>query len=96
MLSDGVGDRRATERSCEDTDKSDTDLDSRQKVIRLFNQVQGTPCPSIAVLRQVLKTHPTGRKQSDFRHGKDTVDHRERDDDGDFQAECLHMGNEIV
>jgi len=64
VVCDGFGDRRASERSCKDTDKSDTDLDRRQKVKRLFNQVQGTPCPSIAVLRQVLKTHPTAESKA--------------------------------
>jgi hypothetical protein len=64
--------------------------------VRLFNQVQGTSCPSIAALCHVLKTHPAGRKQGNLRHGKNAVDQREHDDYGDFQAEGPRLGNEIV
>jgi len=35
-----------------------------RKLFGFLNQVQGTPCPSIAVLRQVLKTHPTAESKA--------------------------------
>src|SRR5262249_30766074 len=78
------GDRGAAKRARKHPHERYTDLDSREKVVRVLLQDEGSSSARVPLGSLLLKACLPGRKQCDFRHGEQSVDDGEEENDYDF------------
>ena len=68
-----------TDNAIEHADGSDADLHRREKLVRITEQRQRRLRPLVALFGHGIQAHFAAGRQGQFRHGKDTVEQSQED-----------------
>ena len=75
----------------EDADQGDADLDGREELVGVLDELLGPPCPGVALAGEHLEVRAARRDERDLGHGEEPVEQDQQQDDDYFHGCCVSV-----